>query len=275
MISLNKRNHLSPVRELRLCVGPHPTLSQGERAKNVFGLYRRDARGVLIRMRILIVAATDSEIAPLAAQLHERSRITPKVKQYEHKHHEIAILTTGVGMVATAAWCSQMLVQDGYELALNFGVCGTLDRAIEPAQVVHVTSDRIAELGAENDENFLTVQDLKLLGDDEFPFTRGRLVNPAPPNSASLAGLVTVDGITVNTVHGNDLSIAAVMSRFHPQVESMEGAAFMYTCMIHGVPFAQVRAVSNLVEKRNREAWKLNAAISNLTKVGLKILEEV
>ena len=33
----------------------------------------------------------------------------------------------------------------------------------------------------------------------------------------------------------------------------MEGAAFMYACLIHGVPFAQVRAVSNIVERRNRE----------------------
>jgi|SRR5215831_9173781 len=226
-------------------------------------------------MRILIVAATDSEIAPLAAQLRERSRITPKVKQYEHKHHEIAILTTGVGMVATAAWCSRILGADGYELALNLGVCGSFESAIELGQVVHVTSERIAELGAENDENFLTAQELKLLPNDEFPFTNGRLVNSSSPKSATLAALLTVDGITVNTANGNDRSIAAVMKRFHPQVESMEGAAFMYSCMIHRVPFAQVRAVSNYVERRNREGWKLTEAIRNLAAVGMRILEEI
>ena len=37
----------------------------------------------------------------------------------------------------------------------------------------------------------------------------------------------------------------------------MEGAAFMYACLIAGVPFAQVRAVSNRVERRNRAAWDL------------------
>jgi futalosine hydrolase len=62
---------------------------------------------------------------------------------------------------------------------------------------------------------------------------------------------------------------------FHPQVESMEGAAFMYACLIHQVPFAQVRAVSNFVEKRNREAWKLAEAIRNLSEVALRIIEEV
>ena len=32
----------------------------------------------------------------------------------------------------------------------------------------------------------------------------------------------------------------------------MEGAAFMYVCLMHQVPFAQIRAVSNVVERRNR-----------------------
>ena len=36
--------------------------------------------------------------------------------------------------------------------------------------------------------------------------------------------------------------------RCRPQVESMEGAAFMHACLIHEISFAQVRAVSNVVE---------------------------
>ena len=32
----------------------------------------------------------------------------------------------------------------------------------------------------------------------------------------------------------------------------MEGAAFLYVCAMQGVPHAQVRAVSNMVERRNR-----------------------
>ena len=44
----------------------------------------------------------------------------------------------------------------------------------------------------------------------------------------------------------------------------MEGAAFMYACLIHEVVFAQVRAVSNVVERRNRDAWKMAEAIGSL-----------
>ena len=54
----------------------------------------------------------------------------------------------------------------------------------------------------------------------------------------------------------------------------MEGAAFMYACLVHGQPFAQVRAVSNVVERRNREAWKLPEAIESLGATALRMLSE-
>jgi len=56
-------------------------------------------------------------------------------------------------------------------------------------------------------------------------------------------------------------------------VESMEGAAFMYACMVHQVPFAQVRAVSNMVERRNRGSWKMADAIRALGRTAVNILD--
>jgi futalosine hydrolase len=100
-------------------------------------------------------------------------------------------------------------------------------------------------------------------------------VNAAPPDNDALKSLPAVSGITVNTVHGNERSIAVVVSRFAPQVESMEGAAFMHACLISHVPFAQVRAVSNIVEKRNREVWNLGEAIGNLGRSAVAILEQL
>jgi futalosine hydrolase len=194
------------------------------------------------------------ELAPLAASLGEWSR------------HQVDLVTTGVGMVATAARCSRALARTEYDLALNFGVCGSFDPALAPGTVVHVVSDHLVELGAQDGENFLTLADLKLGGSDTF-------VNPAPPVNATLAALPAVSSITVNTVHGNERSIACVLQRCRAQVESMEGAAFMYACLIAGVVFAQVRAVSNVVERRNRESWRLAEAIGNLGTTARAILE--
>ena len=224
-------------------------------------------------MRTLIVAATSVEIAPLIAQLRYSAERGPRVKAYTHAGHDVDVLVAGVGMVATAAWTCRILAQTSYDLVLNIGVCGSFDAAVRPATVVHVVSDCIAELGAEDDGGFLTAQELGLLADDDVPFTGGRLVNPAPPRNATLNALPAVAGITVNTVHGNERSIADVTRRFRPQVESMEGAGFMYACLIHGVVFAQIRAVSNVIETRNRAAWKITEAIASLTSTTSNVLD--
>jgi futalosine hydrolase len=210
---------------------------------------------------MLIVAATAAELGPCQARVQAARGID--------------VLVTGVGMVATAAHCAKALAGRQYDLALNLGVCGSFDPQLEPGTVVHVISDAMPELGAEDGDDFLSLHQLQLLRDDDFPFRGGKLVNDHPPALPALDALPRVAGITVNTVHGNERSIAAVSRRCQPQVESMEGAAFMYACLLDGVPFAQIRAVSNVVERRNRSAWRLSEAIDNLSAVTLDILQNV
>ncbi len=220
-----------------------------------------------------MVAATDREAAPLLAHLAVSPPAGARPTTAAYGTHSVAVLVTGVGMVATAARCAQTLSLVSYDLALNVGLCGSFDTSLQPGCAVHVVTDRLAELGAEDGDQFLTAQEMKLVADDEFPFTGGRLVNAAPPRSAPLRDLPAVTGITVNTVHGEARSIAAAVARFSPQVESMEGAAFMYSCLVAGVPFAQIRAVSNRVERRNRSAWNIDGAIGTLGRTAISILD--
>jgi len=216
-------------------------------------------------MRILIVAATAEETAPLAVRHAHHQRAS----------HEIDVLIAGVGMVAAAARTSGALARTRYDLALNLGICGSFDPALIPGTVVHVVSDGMPELGAEDGDAFITMEELGLSRSDTPPFSNGRLLNPAVPASPVLQRLPAVHGITVNTVHGNERSIAETLRRFAPQVESMEGAGFMYACLIHAVPFAQVRAVSNMVERRNRSAWKIDEAIASLCRVAQDVIDSV
>jgi hypothetical protein len=100
---------------------------------------------------------------------------------YRFGDREVDVLTTGVGMIATAAWCSRAYAAEHYDLALNLGLCGSFDPSLTAPVVVHVTADRIAELGAEDGDNFLSIHELQLLGENEFPFEGGLLVNATPP----------------------------------------------------------------------------------------------
>jgi futalosine hydrolase len=223
-------------------------------------------------MRILAVAATAAEITPFLSAIAPLEPIRPRLSRGRHTGREIDVVITGVGMVPTAVWVARVLAQETYDLALNFGLCGTFDPSLALGQVVHVVSDRLSEVGAEDGDRFLTLHELGLASPTEFPYHDGALLNRLPPHNPVLARLPAVRGITVNTVHGHEASIAAVVERCQPQVESMEGAAFLFACLVSGVPCAQVRGVSNLVERRNRDAWRIGPAIQALNEAALAVV---
>ncbi|MBS1526574.1 MAG: futalosine hydrolase [Bacteroidetes bacterium] len=211
-------------------------------------------------MRILFVAATEAEIGKLIADLRfavydcdQGTHIGCELRDALNRH-QISSLITGVGMVATAYKLGKHFATNQYDLAINLGVAGSFDRDIALGEVVEVIADHFSELGAEDDESFITIDQLGF-GESAFRPTY------ALPDSL---GIRKASAVTVNTVHGNETSIQKLSRRISPQLESMEGAAFFYACKQAGIPCVQIRAVSNYVEKRNRDGWQIGLAIKNL-----------
>jgi futalosine hydrolase len=203
-------------------------------------------------MLILVVAATAPEVEPLA-------------KYFGNK---IDVLITGAGMVPTAFAMGQHLTHQKYDLAINLGIAGSFDRGIEPGSVVEVTEDTFAETGAEDDEQFIP---MNVLGFGEVAYKPTTSLDEVESNFY----LKKARAITVNTVHGNDASIKKVQERLNPQLESMEGAAFFYACQQANVRCMQIRAVSNYVEKRNRDSWQIGLAIKNLNTFAIDLIEAI
>ena len=210
-------------------------------------------------MRITIVSATEFEILPLLQHLRQHGHRL-HAGLYRFRHTEIHILITGVGAVMTALQMGRHVRAGMCDLAINMGVAGSFNNNYGLGAVVEVVSDRFADLGVEeNDGRFTDVFEMNLLGGVPFD-TQGVLRNPRPV----FVSLPQVQALTVNRVHGHKDSIAAVKLKYQCDVESMEGAAFMLSCLTEGVPFSQLRAVSNWVEPRNRAGWQLEKAIDAL-----------
>jgi len=222
-------------------------------------------------MRILIVAATAPEIGKLIADLRfsvydcDRAAHITDVWKTTLNQLEISTLITGAGMVPTAFALGQHLAINQYDLAINLGIAGSFDRDIALGEVVEITQDTFAELGAEDNEVFITIDELGF-GKSGFSSTY-----PLPAKF----NLKKTAAITVNTVHGNEASIKKLSNRVNAQIESMEGAAFFYACAAAGVPCMQIRAVSNYVEKRNRGAWQIGLAIKNLNTFAVDFLKQL
>lgn len=216
-------------------------------------------------MKILIVSATKFEIDSLLSKMESTNSSNGRLLSCKFKKLEIYFLITGVGMVATAYHIGKVL-DETYDTAFNIGICGSFNRNLELGAVVNVSEDTFSELGAEDGESFLTLEDIKLQG-------VSKIINKSGAMHSIVEAIPKVAGITVNTAHGNEESIKKVYHKFHPYVESMEGAAFMFACENENIPYVQIRAVSNYVEKRNRDAWNIPLAIENLNKQILEILE--
>ena len=224
-------------------------------------------------MRILLVAATAAELGPLISDfgcaISEFSEGSSICANCQLDNSKFEILITGVGMVATAFALGKHLADNKYDLVVNLGIAGSFDRGIGIGELVEITQDTLAELGAEDDNSFLTIGELGFGEDTFYPSTKLADLY----NLFNNFNLKTASSITVNTVHGNEASIEKAAERLKPQVESMEGAAFFYACNQMDVPCIQIRAVSNYVEKRNRDNWNIGLAIKNLNTFAMEFLK--
>lgn len=224
-------------------------------------------------MKILVVSATHIEVEPLINQLEIR-RKDKLLSHYRFHEHEVDLLITGVGMTSTAFYLGKFLSKK-YDLAINAGIAGAFNKSLHLGQVVNVHSDLFADLGAEAEEGFLSLAELNLLSPNQFPFESGVLVNPVHFSNSVASSLPAVNGITVNTVHGVEASIEKALQKYGADIETMEGAAFMFACLMEDVPCLQIRGISNYIEKRNKANWKIQEAIDTSCKVTLEILKSI
>lgn len=209
-------------------------------------------------MEILVVSATEMEIEPLLQ--HCRSHwIESLPRTFTKGTCTVRILISGVGMHRMAFVLGRHLALYKPDLCINAGIAGAFPGKAVIGDVVHVTQEIIADLGAEDaDGKFLSLGALNLAEDIS---SYEELINH---EAKQYAFLKNAKGITVNTVHGFSESIQEIIELWNPDVESMEGGAFFYCCLKEGVPFIEVRAISNLVEPRNKENWNIQLAVTNL-----------
>ena len=182
-------------------------------------------------MKILIVSATKQESVTL-------------------QNTNIDLLVTGVGIPNTILNLTTHLCDNKYQLIINIGVCGSFNQNNSIGNVVEVISDQFSEIGYEENETFSRFNN---------SFAPKTIFKVSPQTK-----LESVNGITVNTVHGNKESINKVINMFNPDVESMEGAAFFMVCKSFNTSCIQIRSISNMIEERNQDNWDLPLAINNL-----------
>ncbi|MDQ6762158.1 MAG: futalosine hydrolase [Bacteroidota bacterium] len=196
-------------------------------------------------MNLLVVAATHLEIAPLLAT-----------------NETADILIAGVGIPATIFHLQNKLSQKKYDLVIQAGIAGTFEENFAESEVFLVQEDTFADIGVDENGTFKTLFEMGFVNANEYPYTDGWLKNDHPIFKENL--LPAAKAITVNKIISDRMQVEKLRDKFKPVIESMEGAAFHYVCLLQKVNFLQVRSVSNMVGERDKNKWKMKEAIEAL-----------
>lgn len=214
-------------------------------------------------MKLLLAAATEQEIKAVLNWLEEK------------KYPEVDVLITGVGMMAAAWHLGRYFARNRPALAIQAGIAGSFRHNWPLGETVLVTRETLGDLGAEDNLQFRDLFEIGLWQPGMLPFTDKELINTLDILPGSLQGLPRAAGVTVNTVSGSAASIQRLEQKYRPDVESMEGAAFHYGCLMEQVPFLQLRTISNYVEVRDKTKWNIPLAVQNLNNTLRALLDEL
>lgn len=201
------------------------------------------------RMKLLLCAATEREIAPTIAAINER-------------RWPVDVLITGVGLTAATYSLTKAIAHQRPTEVVQAGLAGSFHSSISLGEVLVVESDTIGDLGVMEGGGFKTIFEMGFADATRHPWWDGKLT--INHNDYKHWGLGITDAVTVNEVTTSPERILYYTKTPFLSLESMEGAALHYVGLMEAVPFSQIRAVSNLVGERDKSKWRITEAIANL-----------
>ncbi|MFD6680532.1 futalosine hydrolase [Micromonospora parva] len=206
---------------------------------------------------LLVVTAVPAEADAVRAGLTDRT---------------VTVTPIGVGpAIAGAATARLLALAEAagrpYRAVVSAGVAGGFTGRAEVGDTVLGTASIAADLGAESPDGFIPVDELgmppALLGaGSRVPADAGLLATLRTALPTATTGPV----LTVSTVTGTAAGTDELRRR-HPEAvaEAMEGYGVAVAAAQAGLPFAELRTISNPIGPRDRDAWRLREALAALT----------
>jgi futalosine hydrolase len=266
----------------------------------------RDKLGEALQgCRLVLLVATHVEAEPLRVALGDAQQHTVATKTLyvgDMRSPNAPVLRTALAVsgcdkvnAAMTLTCLLQAMSTAPELVLQVGIAGGFAARwspvrARPGDVVIATQDSYSDTGSSTPEGWISAAELGIpIAQVDGAELGG--VFPADPELVEWAldvlggaGLGLGDGqteapdvlagpfVTSSTVTGLDDEAKLIGERWGALAESMEGAAAAHVCALHGVPFLELRAISNVVGDRDRSGWLVEDAAQTAARAALVLV---
>jgi len=178
----------------------------------------------------------------------------------------VLLIAGGMGKANAAQALAAVLETRRVRGVIGFGVGGAYAGAgLDVGGLALATEEIYGDEGVESPGGWLSTEEIgiPLLTLENGPHFNEIPVSVHATRSASRslteAGLPHATGrfVTVSACSGTRARGDTLGARFSAVCETMEGAAYAQVAAIYGAAFVEVRGISNLVEDRDLERWRL------------------
>jgi futalosine hydrolase len=218
-------------------------------------------------MRVLVITAVGAERDAALRQLPGAHPVAG-LPYDTVRAGEVIVAAGGVGPVAVAVATSRLLsalarTGQAVELVVSAGIAGGFRGRADVGDLVVPRLSAFADLGAGTEQGFLDLGGLGL--DGGAPLASPALADVCEILAA--AGLHPLVGtvLTLATMTGTEPR-ATELAEAYPNAlaEAMEGYGVAWAAAEHGLPWAEIRAISNVIGRRDRSTWDVPAAFVTL-----------
>ncbi len=210
--------------------------------------------------RVLIMTAVPAERDAIKQTLKNDSRFD--------------IRASGAGPVAAAVHTMKALAEGSHRVVISAGIGGGFPAAADIGSIVLSTEIIAADLGAETPDGFLSIDEL---GFGSSKISVDPLLVRVIEQQLKKKGLDVQTGpiLTVSSATGTE-ETGKKRAALIPgaAAEAMEGFGVAAAALQFGLPVVEMRAVSNRVGLRDRNAWKIDEALRALAEASA-VLPEV
>lgn len=234
----------------------------------------------MAKPNLLLVSATELESGTIQSELGDA-----KTTQHAGKavivgnlcDWRCTLLHTGIGAVNAAHALTCQLEGQTPDLVLQFGIGGAyVPTGIPIRSVVLATEEVYGDVGVVTPEGWKLADEIgiPLVHGNPPHFNRFPLDPQLVSTAAEICGARCGVFVTVSQCSGVQAVGDALHARFDGLCENMEGAAAAHICRLYGIPFLEVRGISNLVEDRQPDRWDIPGAAEAAQSALLKIISD-